>query len=150
VLSVIAGLLVLGGGAFAATQLLGGDDAAAPPNRTSDTAAEPTAATGEAGGGLTRATTDVAVLNGTTIGGLASGAADDLKAAGFTGKLTTGNNTDQQRAESSVLYGQGARRQGREVARVLQITAVEPLDPDTKALGNDADVVVILGADKAP
>ena len=94
----------------------------------------------------------MAVLNGTTIGGLASTEADKLRTAGYTGKVTTGNNTDQQRAESSVMYGtrDGARSQARTVARRLDISTVQRMDADTRDLSENADVVVILGQDKAP
>jgi len=95
----------------------------------------------------------VAVLNGTTIPGLASQEKDTLTAAGFSGgNIATGNNTDQQRANSSVLYGtrSGARTQARTVARRLDIATVQRLDADTRDLSEDADVVVILGQDKAP
>jgi hypothetical protein len=51
-----------------------------------------------------------------------------------------------------VLYGtrSGARAQARVVARELDIATVERLDADTRDLSEDADVVVILGQDKAP
>ena len=100
---------------------------------------------------LTPAATKVAVLNGTTIPGLASQEKDTLTAAGFR-KIATGNNTDQQRANSSVLYGtrSGARAQARTVAQRLDIATVQRLDADTRDLSEDADVVVILGQDKAP
>ena len=67
-------------------------------------------------------------------------------------EIDTGNNTDQQRAESAVLYGTraGARQQARTVAERLNITNVERLDADTRDLSEGADVVVILGQDKAP
>ena len=66
--------------------------------------------------------------------------------------MTTGNNTDQQRGDSSVLYGTraGARTQARKVAQELDISDVRRLDADTRELGENADVVVILGQDKAP
>ena len=70
------------------------------------------------------------MLNGTTIPGLASQEKDKLSAAGFT-EIATGNNTDQQRAESSVLYGtrSGARTQARTVARRLNIGTVQRSTP---------------------
>ena len=88
------------------------------------------------------------MFNGTTIPGLASTEADKLRAAGYTGKLTTGNNTDQQRAESSVLYGTraGARSQARTVARRLDISNVQRMDADTRDLSGGADV----GSDPRP
>lgn len=152
ILAVVAGALVLAGGAFAATQLLGGDDPSTPsPNRTSDPTAEPSA--GSAGGSSTAssATTQVAVLNGTVSPGLASTKADQIATVGFKrDNISTGNNTDQQRGQSSVLFAAGARRQATAVARVLKVSKVEPLDADTRSLANDADVVVILGADQTP
>jgi hypothetical protein len=101
---------------------------------------------------VNRGRVTVAVLNGTTVAGLASKSADTLRAAGYTGQLSTGNNTDQQRSNSSVLYGSrsGARAQARDVARRLDIRTVQRLDADTRDLSENADVVVILGQDKAP
>ena len=71
---------------------------------------------------------------------------------GINDKVTTGNNTDQQRADSQVLYGtrDGARTQARTIARRLDIATVQRLDADTQDLSSNADVVVILGQDKAP
>jgi hypothetical protein len=152
--AVVAGLgvVVILVGALFATGVLGGADEDAPPapNQTSDNpTAEPSSTTGRS---LTPATTKVSVLNGTTILGLASTEADKLREAGYTGELATGNNTDQQRAESSVMFGtkDGARAQARTVARRLDINTVQRLDADTRDLSDNADVVVILGQDKAP
>jgi LytR cell envelope-related transcriptional attenuator len=131
--------------------VIGGDDEAPPaPNTTSS--ASPESGTSEpAESQLTPASTKVAVLNGTTIPGLASSEKDTLTDAGYS-EIATGNNTDQQRADSSVLYGTraGARQQARSVASRLDIATVERLDSDTRDLSEDADVVVILGQDKAP
>ena len=92
------------------------------------------------------------MLNGTTIPGLASREKDTLTDAGFTARSTTGNNTDQQRAESSVLYGtrSGARAQAARGRPAARHRDVQRLDADTRDLSEDADVVVILGQDKAP
>ena len=91
------------------------------------------------------------MLNGTTIPGLASREKDTLTDAGFS-EIATGNNTDQQRADSSVLYGTRsapARRPAPWPGR-LDISTVQRLDADTRDLSEGADVVVILGQDKAP
>ena len=92
------------------------------------------------------------MLNGTTTAGLASDAADTVRGAGFSGEVTTGNNTDQARAESEVLYGtrSGSRRQAQAIAQQLDISNVGRLDAGTRSLSENADVVVILGQDKAP
>jgi hypothetical protein len=146
-----AGALVLVVAALFATGVIGGgDDTPSAPNTTSNATPGGTA---EPSGGaqLEPASTKVAVLNGTTIPGLASREKDSLTEAGYA-EIDTGNNTDQQRAESAVLYGtrSGARQQARTVAERLNIANVERLDADTRDLSEGADVVVILGQDKAP
>ncbi len=140
--------------ALFATGVLGGDDDTTPPppNTTGSTSTSTGSTSETQEAPLTPGGTKVAVLNGTTIPGLASTEKDKLSEAGYSGEITTGNNTDQQRADSSVLYGtrSGARAQARTVARRLDIANVGRLDEDTRALGENADVVVILGQDKAP
>ncbi len=128
----------------------GGDDTAPTPNTTSSATPEGTSSPGGQEP-LTPAATKVAVLNGTTIPGLASREKDTLTDAGYN-EIETGNNTDQQRAESAVLYGtrSGARQQANSVSRRLNISNVERIDADTADLSPGADVVVILGQDKAP
>ena len=147
-----AGLVVVVVALFVFGVIGGGDDDPTPTPNTaasatpgSDSTSAPSDET------LTPESTKVAVLNGTTIPGLASREKDTLTDAGFD-EIATGNNTDQQRAESAVLYGtrSGARSQARSVARRLDIANVERLDADTRDLSEDADVVVILGQDKAP
>ena len=75
---------------------------------------------------------------------------DTLAKAGFSDR--DGQQHDQQRANSSVLYGTraGARTQARTVARALDIATVQRMDADTRDLSEGADVVVILGQEKAP
>ena len=111
---------------FAFGVIGGGDDEPTPAPNTaasatpgSDSTSAPSDET------LTPEATKVAVLNGTTIPGLASREKDTLTDAGFS-EIATGNNTDQQRADSSVLYGtrSGARTQARSVARRLDISTV--------------------------
>ena len=153
VIGVGLGVIALAAGALFATGVIGGGDDPAPaPN----TAASPPAGQPPQAATLTPAATRIAVFNGTTIPGLASTEKDRLvtPTAGYAdGNVTTGNNTDQQRGDSSVLHGTrpGARTQARNVARLLEIQTVERLDADTRDLAeNDPDVVVILGQDKAP
>jgi LytR cell envelope-related transcriptional attenuator len=157
----VLGVLVLGAGGFAAMQILGNDDEPAPPpNQTTD----PTASARGAGerAVAARPETVVVVLNGTLVDGLASRTRDELVAEGYSeeeGMIRTGDNTDQQRQDSVVLYVEGQRRQARDVASILDIDNLEPIDQDTLALANLTDetgrgltpeVTVILGADQAP
>ena len=146
-------------GVLAATQFLGNDDNKP---KTPNQAASPTAAaTDEAGSGsnsgggsssapTSRANTTVAVFNGTTISGLAASTADKLRSSGYK-RGTTGDYTDQQRASSTVFYTKAARRQAREIGRELNISELRVMDAETQALaGQNADVAVVVGSDKAP
>ena len=121
------------------------EDNAPAPNTTSSATPGSTSSAGEEQ--LTRAATKVAVLNGTTIPGLASREKDTLTEAGFS-EIATGNNTDQQRADSSVLYGtrSGARAQARAVARQLNISTVQRLDADTTDLSEGAELARLEGS----
>lgn len=145
--------VVLAGGAFVATQLLGGDEPKAPNRPVSPTTSTPSRGDSDSSDSsrpTTRATTTVAVFNGTTITGLASGIADKVQAGGFK-RGSTGNDTNQQRATSLVLYTREARAEGREAGKLLRISDVRPIDAETQALaGGNADVVVIVGLDQAP
>jgi LytR cell envelope-related transcriptional attenuator len=91
----------------------------------------------------------VAVLNGTTVPGLAATLMDEVEAAGFKDGTIT-NFTDQQLAESVVQYTAGHEADARAVSRRLGIGQREPVNPSSQALAGDATVIVIAGADKAP
>ena len=98
-------------------------------------------------GPIDPSTVTVAVLNGTTVPGLAQQTAGIVEQAGFR----PGNvaNSTQASAESAVLFAGGNRPAAREVGRELEISQVEPIDPETQALAGDADVVVLVGADRS-
>jgi LytR cell envelope-related transcriptional attenuator len=137
---IVVGVLVVGGGAaYGVSQLAsgggsdqgsGGDDAAA----TRTPAINPSATT-------------ISVLNGTTVPGLAAQIADKLEQQGFQ-RGNVANATDQERAESAVLYASGAAREARFVARKLHMSQIEPVDPRSQALAGNASVIVIVGADQ--
>ena len=91
----------------------------------------------------------MAVLNGTTVPGLAATLSDEVNAAGFkVGTIT--NFSDQQLAESVVQYAPGHQAEAEAVSRRLGIAQREPVNPSSQALAGDATVIVIAGADKAP
>jgi hypothetical protein len=93
-------------------------------------------------------TVTVAVVNGTTVTGLAARTGTKVTAAGFSlGNIATGSQ--QARAESVVMFKQGANRQARAVARKLSINQIAPIDTATLGLAGTATVVVVVGADKA-
>jgi LytR cell envelope-related transcriptional attenuator len=160
---VLAGVVVVAALAFGATQLFGGDEPKPAPNVTQPPQSSADAGSGGAGPTAAQARPDtvVAILNGTPTEGLASGARDKLVAKGYSdqeGMIRTGNNTDQQRQDSAVFFAPGKRRQARDVASILGITAApQAVDEDTLALANatgsggkSADVVAVLGLDQSP
>ena len=143
---------------LAATQFLGGDEdaARAQPDRPADRGSDRRGrrrrrrATAARPRPTSRADTTVAVFNGTTINGLAASTADKLQSSGYK-RGTTGDFTDQQRAASTVFYAKDARRQAREIGRELNISELRVMDAETQALaGENADIAVVVGSDKAP
>ena len=148
-LAVGATVVVVAAAAFGVLQLTGGDDD--PATRSADGAApaREQAADGKAAsprGAINPRRVTVSVLNGTTVGGLAAQLGDRLEGQGFQlGNVT--NNTDQQRAESVVLYAPGAEAEARDVGRRLKINQREPIDPDSQTRAGDATVVVVTGND---
>ncbi len=137
------------------TQVFGGSDSSSPapqPNSVGPAVTTATPTTPDAAAGaVDRANTQVAVFNGTTGAGLARAAADKLQAAGFTkvGPVTTA--PDQATATTSVYYDTGSKAAADEVATTLGLssTAVMAIDQTIKVLGQNAVVVVVLGADQA-
>ena len=91
----------------------------------------------------------VAVLNGTTVPGLAAQIGDKLGNFGFQlGNITNSTDQDQGRAESAVLYAPGHKREASAVSRKLRIDQREQIDAETKTLAGDATVVVVAGIDQ--
>ena len=150
----LVGLLVLGGAAvFGVTQLTGDDDGGTASSQTASD--DPGSTDGQSqpkqrdGSAVKPGSVTVAVLNGTTVPGLAATLSDEISAAGFkVGTIT--NFSDQQLAESVVQYAPGHDAEARAVSRKLGITQREPVNPSSQALAGDATVIVIAGADKSP
>jgi hypothetical protein len=159
VLMVILGVVAVGLVAFAGTKLLGGggDTPAGQSNKNAivpagETATPDSGSQPKATPTPDRATTTVAVLNGTTELGLAASTQDKLLTAGYEkGNTSAGNNptSDQQRSSSVVMYVDGARAKAKDVARVLDIKDVKAIDAATQANGGGKDVVVVVGSDKS-
>jgi hypothetical protein len=152
-MAIAGGLLLLVGVGFGATQLLGEDEGAQPADEASQQQGGGAGdGAGQGGGNRRRAAVDpgrvtVAVLNGTTVPGLAAQIGDNIESQGFQlGTIT--NSTDQQRAESVVLYARGAENEARDVARRLRISQREEADPDSQGLAGDATVIVVAGQDQ--
>jgi hypothetical protein len=100
---------------------------------------------------ISRAETSVAVLNGTTVGGLAASINSRLEQAGYTKSQEPTNYTDQARSASVVFYsGSENRTQAIEIAKLLDISDRQPIIDAAAQLAPGADVVVVTGADQTP
>jgi hypothetical protein len=153
-LVVVGGLAIIVIAFVLITQVFGGSDSSTSSTpATNSVGPAPTTATttDSADSAVDPATTQVAVFNGTTGSGLARAAADKLQAAGFTkvGPVTTA--PDQTAQSSTVYYDTGAKAAADEVAKTLGLSsaAVTAIDENIRVLGQNAVVVVVLGADQA-
>jgi hypothetical protein len=151
----IAGVLIVGGGAaFGVAQLTKSDNGTSSGTPAAQSGSS-SGSSGESSGTTSSSSSKtinpknvtVAVLNGTTVPGLAAQLGDKIQGIGFQlGNVT--NSTDQQRAESAVLYAPGHAREAAAVARRLNIGQRERIDSQTQGLAGDASVVVIAGIDQ--
>jgi LytR cell envelope-related transcriptional attenuator len=151
----VAGVLIVGGaGAFGLTQL-SSDDTGSPAGQPSPSGGDGDAQQEEPNGGkpkprIVPGNVTVAVLNGTTVPGLAQQVADRVESQGFTvGTVANTADQEQQRAESVVLFAPGHQREAQAVNKRLKIGQRQPIDPASQELAGDATVVVIAGADLA-
>jgi hypothetical protein len=156
----IAGVLIVGGGAaFGVVQLTKDDGPSTPATGgQSGQSGQSQASGGDDGGGgggkskaaaVDPKNVTVAVLNGTTVPGLAAQIGDKLGNFGFQlGNITNSTDQDQGRAESAVLYAPGHQREALAVSRKLRIDQREQIDSDTQSVAGDATVVVIAGIDQ--
>jgi hypothetical protein len=148
---VVVGLVVLGGGAaYGISQLTGSDSGNASSDtplggKAKDGADKPNRKAAVNPGNVT-----VAVLNGTTVPGLAATLSDQIGAAGFKIGTITNFSPNQQLAESVVQFAPGHETEAKAVGRRIGISQREPISQSSLALAGDATVIVIAGADKAP
>jgi hypothetical protein len=101
------------------------------------------------GGAIDRSEVTVAVLNGTSINGLAGTVAADVQANEY--RLGPVTSTTPGEAKTVVMYADGEKAAAQKVARDLGLEpgAVEELDREARLLAGDADVVVVAGEDRA-
>ena len=90
---------------------------------------------------------EVAVLNGTSVPGLAGKVGDDVQVNGF--KLGTISNSGTRFDQTVVMYEPGQHRAAKRVAHDLGVQPVQKIDRQTEQAAGSADVVVIAGADRA-
>jgi LytR cell envelope-related transcriptional attenuator len=161
----VAGVLILGGAAaFGITQLAGDGDGASseadqraggasgedPQGESSEDGGRNGGATARKGAAVKPGNVTVAVLNGTTVPGLAATLADQVTAAGFRAGTIANFGPNQQLAESVVQYAAGHEREAAAVSRKLGIGQRETASAESQELAGDATVIVIAGGDKAP
>jgi hypothetical protein len=94
----------------------------------------------------------IAVLNGTTVTGLARAVADELTSLGYNvPNVVTNDTTNQTRAHTTIYYEPDHRSDALGVAGCLHIGSdrVAPMDANARALADRADVAVFVGADRA-
>lgn len=124
--------LLLGVGAiFASQQLLSDDEGPRGPHVSRINPADVT----------------VAVLNGTSVSGLAGKVGSDIEASGY--QLGAVTNTDPDYPKTVVMYADKQKPAAQRVARDLGVKEVSELDRELRDLVGDADVVVIAGEDRA-
>src|SRR5919197_851546 len=153
---IVAGVIVVGGGAAYGISHLVNDSGGGPATPAANTTQQSTTPkTTKAKKKTTAAPVNpskvtVAVLNGTTITGLASQTADKLQQQGFVRGNTSNALTQGQQAQSVVEYSGNNSRAARLVANKLGISDIEPIDAQTQAKAGDAIVTAITGADRTP
>ncbi len=148
---VLGGLLAVAIVAVALTGILGGGHSRAS-HPGPATAASPSGS-GASGrhqvASLTPAHITVAVLNGTSVAGLASAVADQLASGGYRKGIVT-NAATQQHQATTVSYAPGRRPAAEAVAQAISVAPenIQALDPATRVLGRGATVVVTVGSDR--
>jgi hypothetical protein len=145
-------LALVAGGAGLAGALTGGDATNSASSRPAAPAPQPAPTVEQTPPGATPApgTYTVAVLNATTVPGLARGVANRLQYTKFKiGNVT--NAASQDRAATSVEFAPGHRAEARAVARAIDVRpdAVVPATPAERTIaGDQATVIVLVGSDQ--
>lgn len=148
----VAGVLVLGGAAYGAVELINGNGS----DNSSTSSTQPKQSGGGDGGGNggKRATNvdpsrvTVAILNGTTVQGLAAKIGEEVRAGGF--RLgTIGNAARIDQSKSQVLYRKSQGPAARAVANRLGIQQIAPVDTVNSEIAGSFDAVVLVGSDRS-
>jgi len=147
----VLGVLVLAGGAYGAIQLTdddgGSESAAQRTERGERDRGGGGDGNGQTSGNVDPAQVTVAVLNGTTVQGLAAQVGEEVRGAGF--KLgTIGNAARIDQTNSVVLYRDGQARAARAVANRLDIDRTGQVDSVNEEIAGSFDVIVLVGSDR--
>jgi LytR cell envelope-related transcriptional attenuator len=145
---VIVGVLLL---VFAVSALKGGGGSTATATQSSSSGeVQPTSSHTTAHATASKpAETAVVVLNGTSTAGLAHHLAADLQQSGYTRAAALAGVPPGTHASTVVEYTHGHRADAQAVAKALNVTQVQAIEPTTASLAGSATVVVLAGADQA-
>jgi hypothetical protein len=91
----------------------------------------------------------VAVLNGTETTGLAHRVSGELQQAGYSQAAALAGRPPGANQQTVVEYTSGHRGEAEGVARSLNVSQVQAIEPSVSSLAGSANVVVIVGADRA-
>jgi hypothetical protein len=95
------------------------------------------------------AATSVAVLNGTSINGLAHSLSKDLQQSGYAQASALDGTPPGSHPTTIIEYSSGHHAEAQGVASALSVTQVQPIETAVSSLAGAATVVVIAGEDKA-
>jgi hypothetical protein len=90
---------------------------------------------------------EVAVLNGTSVPGLAATYGDMVEKKGF--ELGAVTNSSASFESSVVMFKAGRKPEAKEVAKDLAIAKVQPMSNEVAQVSGEANVSVIVGEDNA-
>jgi hypothetical protein len=90
---------------------------------------------------------EVAVLNGTSVAGLAATYGDKVEGKSF--ELGAVSNTDQPFTASVVMFERGHKPEAKKVAKQLQISKLALMSPEVESASEGAKVAVVVGEDNA-
>jgi hypothetical protein len=148
----LAGVLVLGGVAYGAVELINNDSGSTTASDAQKNSGH-TKRTSDGGNHAQRESDDpskvtVAILNGTTVQGLAAKIGEEVRAGGFTlGTIGNAARIDQSRSE--VLYRKGQGAAARAVANRLGIQSIGQVDSVNAEIAGSFDAIVLVGADRS-
>jgi hypothetical protein len=92
---------------------------------------------------------NVAVLNGTGTAGLAHHLASDLQQSGYARAAALAGVPPGTHSTTIVQYAHGRRADAQAVAKALNASQVQAIEPSIASLASSATVVVLAGADQA-
>jgi hypothetical protein len=101
------------------------------------------------GAAASPAETNVVVLNGTETTGLAHRVAGELVQMGYSKAAALGGRPEGSNQVTVVDYTSGHKADAAAVAQRLGVSTVQPIEGSASALAGSANVVVIVGLDKA-